>query len=48
MENILDLREKGREGVDWINLAQDRDQWLVLMKTVMKLRFSYMAWKFWT
>jgi hypothetical protein len=25
-----DLREIGWEGVDWIHLAQDRDQWRVL------------------
>jgi hypothetical protein len=23
----MDLREMGLEGVDWIQLAQDRDQW---------------------
>jgi hypothetical protein len=27
-DNIkMDLREMGYEGVDWIHLAQDRDQW---------------------
>jgi hypothetical protein len=34
----LDLRETGWEGVDWIHLAEDRDQWRVLVKTVMNLR----------
>jgi hypothetical protein len=34
----MDLREKGWEGVDWIYLAQDRDQWLVLVNTIMNLR----------
>jgi hypothetical protein len=29
---------KQREGVDWIHLAQDRDQWWALVKSVMKLR----------
>jgi hypothetical protein len=29
------LREVGWEGVDWIHLAQDRDQWWVLTTTVM-------------
>jgi hypothetical protein len=33
----LDLRETGWEGVDWIHLAQDRDQWLALVNTVMNL-----------
>jgi hypothetical protein len=28
----------GRGGIDWIDLAQDRDQWMVLVNTVMKLR----------
>jgi hypothetical protein len=26
---IMDLRDIGCEGVDWIQLAQDGDQWLV-------------------
>jgi hypothetical protein len=35
---IMDLREIGRGGMDWIDLAQDRDQWRALVKTVMNLR----------
>jgi hypothetical protein len=28
VDNIkMDLREIGWDGMDWINLAQDRDQW---------------------
>jgi hypothetical protein len=39
MDNIeIDLREIGWDGMDWIDLAQDRDQWRALMNTVMKLR----------
>jgi hypothetical protein len=34
----MDLREIGRDGMDWIDLAQDRDQWRVLVNTVMNLR----------
>jgi hypothetical protein len=35
----MDLREIGwDEGVDWIELAQDRDQWRALVKTVMNLQ----------
>jgi hypothetical protein len=35
----MDLRETGWwEGVDWIHLSQDRDQWRALMNTVIKLR----------
>jgi hypothetical protein len=34
----MDLREIGLEGVDWIHLAQERDQWRSVVKTVMSLR----------
>jgi hypothetical protein len=33
----LDLREIGREGVDWINLAQDSDQKWSLVNTLINL-----------
>jgi hypothetical protein len=33
----MDLREI-RCVMDWIDLAQDRDQWRVLVNTVMNLR----------
>jgi hypothetical protein len=33
-----DLREVGCGGVDWIDLAQDRDRWRALVYTVMNLR----------
>jgi hypothetical protein len=32
------LREIGWDGIDWIDLAQDRDQWTVLVHTVMNQR----------
>jgi hypothetical protein len=32
------LREIGWDGMDWIELAQDRDQWRALLNTVMNLR----------
>jgi hypothetical protein len=39
VDNIkMDLREIGWGDVDWINLAQDRDQWRALVNTIMKLR----------
>jgi hypothetical protein len=39
MNNIkMDLREIGRDGMDWIDLAQDRDKWRALVNTVMNLR----------
>jgi hypothetical protein len=34
----MDLREVGWGGVDWIDLAQDRDRWRALMYMVMNLR----------
>jgi hypothetical protein len=38
-DNIrMDLREIVWGGMDWIDLAQDRDQWRALVNTVMNLR----------
>jgi hypothetical protein len=34
----MDLREIGWDGMDCIDLAQDGDQWRILMNTVMNLR----------
>jgi hypothetical protein len=37
-DNIrMDLREIRCEGVDWMHLTQDRDQWRAVVKTVMNL-----------
>jgi hypothetical protein len=39
VDNIkMDLRERGWDGVDWIELAQDREQCRALVNTVMNLR----------
>jgi hypothetical protein len=39
VDNIkMDLREIGRDGVDWIGMAEDTDQWRVLVNTVLNLR----------
>jgi hypothetical protein len=39
LDNIkMDLREIGWDGVDWIDMAQDRDQWRALVNTVLNLR----------
>jgi hypothetical protein len=38
VDNIkIDLREIGWDGMDWIDLAQDRNQWRALVNTVMNL-----------
>jgi hypothetical protein len=34
----MDFREIGWGGMDWIDLAQDKDQWRALVNTVMNLR----------
>jgi hypothetical protein len=37
-DNIrTDLKEIGCEGVDWLHVAQDRDQWQAVVNRVMKL-----------
>jgi hypothetical protein len=38
-DNIkIDLKDMGWDSMDWIDLAQARDQWKVLVNTVMNLR----------
>jgi hypothetical protein len=37
-DNIrMDLKGLGWKGVDWIHLTQDKDQWRILVKTVVNL-----------
>jgi hypothetical protein len=46
VENIkIDLREIGWHGVDWIDVAQDREQWRALVNTVLKFRVLQIAGK---
>jgi hypothetical protein len=42
----IDLRDIKWDGMDCIDLAQDRDQWRTLVNTVMNLRIPYNAGKF--
>jgi hypothetical protein len=38
-DNIkIDVREIGWDGMDWIDLGQNRDQWRALVNTVMNFR----------
>jgi hypothetical protein len=39
VDNIkMDLGEVGRHGMDWIDVAQERDRWRALVNAVMNLR----------
>jgi hypothetical protein len=41
VDNIkMNLRETGWGDMDWIDMAQDRDQWRDLVNRVMDLRVS--------
>jgi hypothetical protein len=36
--NNMDLQEVGWGGMDWIDMAHDRDRWRAVVNTVMNLR----------
>jgi hypothetical protein len=47
VDNVkTNLRERGWGGMDWIDLAQDKDQWRTLVSTVMNLRVPQNVLKF--
>jgi hypothetical protein len=47
VDNIkMDFREIGWDGIDWFELAQDRNQWRALVNTVMNLRVFLNCWEF--
>jgi hypothetical protein len=41
----MDHREIGWDGVDWMDVVQDRDQWRTLVNTVMNVRISAKCWE---
>jgi hypothetical protein len=47
VDNIkMNLGEIGWDGVDWSELAHDRDKWRALVNTLMNLRVPYNCWEF--
>ena len=48
-DNIkMGLQEVGWVGMDWTDLAQDRDRWRALVNAVMNLRLPYNVGNFLT
>ena len=46
-DNIkMDFQEVGLEGMDWIDLAQDRDRWLAVVNAVINLQVPQHAGNF--
>ena len=41
----MDLKERGLEGVAWVNLGQNRGKWQALVNTVVNRPISVKCWK---
>jgi hypothetical protein len=39
----MDHRETGLGGMDWIHMAEDRDQWMTLVNTIMNYVRKFMS-----
>ena len=35
----MDIQKEGCEGMEWIDMAHDRDRWWAFVNAVMNLRF---------
>jgi hypothetical protein len=47
VDNIkIDLRERGWDGMDWIDVAQDRDQWKALVNMALSFQVPSSVGKF--
>jgi hypothetical protein len=44
----MDLQKMEFDGMDWIDLVQDRDMWRAIVHAVMNLRVPYSAGNFLT
>jgi hypothetical protein len=41
----MDVREIEWDGMDWIDLGEDRDEWRAFVNAVMNLRGSIKYWE---